>query len=368
MKLTKRLRIKDERGFAALIIAIVLVIVLSLLTIGFAELMRHSQLQQLNRQLSDQAYYAAESGINDAVSALNAGYNSDKTNCAPITSASGQHTGWQYLSDPLVSKTSYNVGTSYPDDPQWTCLLITLNPSSLVYNPVDTTTPTTAIFQPVNSGGNAVGLNQIDIYWQDTDPTNQNFRNNSGTDSQAFPTNSNWNSIGMLRFSLTPLADMSRQGLVDNTFTAFPYPSTSNSNNSTAYVAGNGNWNQQGSILNGGCNAGNGPRYCHVTITGLGGTGNNGDEYLMSLRSIYSPTNVYITANNGTAFFSGAQSMIDSTGKSQNVLKRIQVRVPNRNSYPYPGFDVNSTGGICKLLNAYPGSGTLTMPCSNPPS
>lgn len=349
MGLINKLRVKNEQGFAALIIAIVLVIVLSLLTIGFAELMRSSQTQQLNRQLSDQAFYAAESGINDAVSALNAGYNQDKTTCGPIQSPTT--TPEDYLSQNVVSS-----DTTDPNAPRWTCLLIDLSPSSLVYNPVDTVTPTTFIFQPVNSSGSPVGLNQVDIYWQDADPTNHNFRSNLGTDSGAFPKANNWNAIGMLRFSLTPLSDMSRQGLVDNTFTSYLYPSSSSNNNSTNYVAGNGNWNQQGTILNGGCGAGNAPRYCHVAISGLGGTGSNGDEYLMTLRSIYSPTNVYITANSGTAFFSGAQSMIDSTGKAQNVLKRIQVRVPNRNSYPYPGFDVDATGGICKLLNAYPGN------------
>ena len=59
----------DQRGFAAIVVALVLILVLSLLTIGFAELMRHEQRSALDKQLSSQAYYAAESGVNDAVSA-----------------------------------------------------------------------------------------------------------------------------------------------------------------------------------------------------------------------------------------------------------------------------------------------------------
>src|SRR5882724_3022558 len=59
-----------EAGFAALIIGIILVLILGLLTIGFAQLVRHEQSSALDKQLSSQAYYAAESGVNDAYHAI----------------------------------------------------------------------------------------------------------------------------------------------------------------------------------------------------------------------------------------------------------------------------------------------------------
>lgn len=339
--------IANEDGFASLIIAIVLVIVLSLLTVGFAELMRHSQEQELNRHLSDQAYYAAESGINDAVRALNNGFNQQKTDCGPVTSTSDLYgkTGANYLANSTVDTSDNSVAS-------WTCLLIDPTPDSLAYNPVGTVTPTIFIFKPASGG-----ISQLDFYWQDADQSNTNFRP-AYNGTNAFPSVVNWGSIGMLRISLTPLASLDRNSLINNVYTAFLYPSTSTSNNSESISGHTGFSSNGGDVLSGGCKQTNTPRYCHISLNGIPGSSNG---YLVSLRSIYSSTNVYITGSNGAGpvNFSGAQSLVDSTGKSQNVLKRIQVRVPDHNEYPYPGFDVQSTGGICKQLDARPGSVSL---------
>ena len=41
-------------------------IVMSLIVLGFAQISRRNQRESLDRQLSTQAFYAAESGVNDA--------------------------------------------------------------------------------------------------------------------------------------------------------------------------------------------------------------------------------------------------------------------------------------------------------------
>ena len=73
------------------------------------------------------------------------------------------------------------------------------------------------------------------------------------------------------------------------------------------------------------------------------------------MRSIYSKTNVSVVINGGAALVFGAQAKIDSTGRSQDVLKRLQVRVPTKNEYYYPGFGVEAAGDICKSLGVRPG-------------
>ncbi|MGH7241040.1 MAG: hypothetical protein ACREGB_01960, partial [Candidatus Saccharimonadales bacterium] len=110
--------------------------------------------------------------------------------------------------------------------------------------------------------------------------------------------------------------------------------------------------------INGGCSTLNTPRYCSATITGLNVTANT--PVAFNLRSLYSKTNVDIEAfNSGSPNtplpLSGAQTLIDSTGRSQNILKRIQVRVSNNGHYDIPGFDVESGGSICKQYTVYPG-------------
>ncbi|MGH7234477.1 MAG: PilX N-terminal domain-containing pilus assembly protein, partial [Candidatus Saccharimonadales bacterium] len=73
---TKKL---GEEGFAPIIVSIIIVIVLSLLTVGFVTLANNSAQNALNRQLSNNAYYAADSGVNDAIAAITHGYLKAKT-------------------------------------------------------------------------------------------------------------------------------------------------------------------------------------------------------------------------------------------------------------------------------------------------
>src|ERR1039458_10050844 len=91
-------KIKDDQsGFASIVIASVIILVLSLITVGFAQLMQREQRSALDRQLSSQAYYAAESGINDAVSAINSGFNVAKSTCPEYNSTTVPST------DPVVA-------------------------------------------------------------------------------------------------------------------------------------------------------------------------------------------------------------------------------------------------------------------------
>jgi len=56
---------KRQVGFVSIIVAAVLMVLLSLITIGFSKIMQREQRQSIDRQLSAQAFYAAETAIND---------------------------------------------------------------------------------------------------------------------------------------------------------------------------------------------------------------------------------------------------------------------------------------------------------------
>ncbi|HET6924792.1 MAG TPA: pilus assembly PilX N-terminal domain-containing protein, partial [Candidatus Saccharimonadales bacterium] len=60
----------DERGMVSIMVTLVMIIVITLIVIGFAQVVRRNQRETLDRQLSTQAYYAAETGINDAYKAM----------------------------------------------------------------------------------------------------------------------------------------------------------------------------------------------------------------------------------------------------------------------------------------------------------
>lgn len=346
MMKNKYARDMSERGFASIIIAITLVIVTSLIVVGFSKLARDEQNATTDRQLSNQAYYAAESGVNDAAKALSEGYDRSKTTCEPLPSAGGVD-GAEYL-------TNNNINTSQSGSIQWTCLLIDPAPKTLEYSPVSTVTPKIFQFTPVGPDGlTPTTVNSITFSWQDADANKTGFAPGSGVTNNSFPRLSSWSYVGMLRVSITPLNVLNRELLRDRTYTAFLYPSANGSNTIAAYNPAS---NVSGNILNGGCSTGSSsPRFCTATINNLGGFGTG--PFLVTMRSIYSKTNVSVSINQpaDNHRISGAQAKVDSTGRSQDVLKRIQVRIPVRNEYNYPGFGVETAGDICKELSVFPG-------------
>ncbi|MCL4357455.1 hypothetical protein M1512_00980 [Patescibacteria group bacterium] len=356
-------RLLNQNGFAPLIISIVIVVVLTLLVLGFVTLVNHSKNTALTQQLNNDAYYAAESGVNDAIQAIINGYDTSKTSCQPITSAPTPTVpGWQYLSNNLV-----NSSHDY-----YSCLLISTTPSTLQYGSVGPTQPTVAILSTVNSQGTPTDPATIEFSWEPSlqvaqypykfESTPPNPHCTSSIDGPCLPPISVWGSgvTGILRLALTPLPTGGPlPGNTSTTYTAFLYPygpvnptppGQGLLDNST--IGAN-----SGPVIGGNCNNNSPyPDKCTVIIdvTGSPVTTNG---YLMSLRSLYTNSQVTISAfdsNGKHLYFQNAQTMIDSTGDVQGVLKRIQVRIPTINDSGYPGFDIASSYSICKDLVSYP--------------
>jgi hypothetical protein len=348
---TQKIR-RDEAGFAAIIIAIVLVLVLSLLTIGFAELMRKETRSALDKHLSSQAYYAAESGVNDAARAINAGFNVAKQTCDHTSTPS--QPGDSFLDSSTVGNASDGTG--------YTCLLIDPAPPTLEFSAVDTDDSKSFIMTGVDPANptSQVLIKDLNISWDDA---------NGGTSfvpgaSHKFNPAASWPYAPVLRVSLTPLASggISRNGLIANTVNTFLYPNASGASVTTpdqfpTYIDGSDLrlGTDSGEIIDGNCNANSEPRKCNVRISGL-----NQSNFLVSLRSVYAKSRVTITATgyDGQQLrIRNAQTLVDSTGKAQDVLRRIQVRIPSHNSYDTASFGLDSMAGICKQLQLTPTTG-----------
>ena len=97
----------------------------------------------------------------------------------------------------------------------------------------------------------------------------------------------------------------------------------------------------------------NGARLCEATIsTGLVPN----VKYFMLVRSIYHNSSVTIRAFNVSTQLNiiGAQTEVDSTGKVGDVIRRVQVRVPNTKTYSLPDFAVQTADSICKQVRVAP--------------
>ncbi|GAC1387769.1 MAG: hypothetical protein NVS1B7_2710 [Candidatus Saccharimonadales bacterium] len=334
--------LQSDSGIVSLIVTLVLMVVIGLMVIGFSQISRRSQRQVLDRQLSSQAYYAAQSGINDAYQKIKSG-QVDLTN--------------DYTSDCNRFMVDQNLtGKSKLDSAgtvRYTCLLIDPSPSTLEYKNVDDTSKGVLL----KTGGNPIA--RIVISWQNTDSAQTNF--NCGAKAQ-YTSKTNWPcTTGVMRADITgvPAGGITWSNLDNQQMTAFFMPSPSQSDGNLDYVSHAG-YNTSGvswfvqcttnppSLIN--------PKYCNASID----TSNAQPSYFLRMRSIYVSSSVTVTAydsSNNPVPLIGAQVLIDATGKANDILRRQAVRVPVENPGPFPDFSAFSAQSLCKQLtvNAVPG-------------
>lgn len=343
MKITGSKLRKNQNGMVSILVTMVIMIIISLIVIGFARIARREQQQALDRQLSAQAFYAAETGINDAVNALkNAGYSSEKTNCGP------DGTG------PLSTSQANNVldadaGVAY------TCLLIDPTPLSLDYSSVSIEEATVIPLWPVSGR-----LDTITFSWQDrTGSTAFGGCPAPSGGQYTFPAAASWPSTcnaGIVRIDLVPRdTTLSRDAMMSRTLTAFLYPQNSGSTAPSSYTHNVSNPNK-GMVIPANCNAGSTPRKCNVDMRIVGDGGVAG--YYLRVRSIYRTSSLNIVGKNSSNVrleLQNAQALVDATGKASDILRRIVVRVPMTNiGNGVPSYAVQSFDSVCKRFGVAP--------------
>lgn len=347
MKSTNSLK-NDQRGLAAITITFTIIIVITLIVLAFSQIARREQRQSLDRQLSSSAFYAAESGINDAIGYIknpaNAGalqlMDFKKDKCSP---------------NPPELTTDIDIDKNY----QKSCLLFDMAPNSLEYSSVD------------DYRGELISLKtpggvpkSVTVQWHDTDG-GANFGgcvNYPDTNLfLSFPKKSDYATpgcdAGMLKLLFMPVKSgaISRESLVDDSFTAYLRPARNAPASTLSYARHAAGSDNQGNVIPASCDPASG--LCKATIDNISGYAG----LYLRISSIYSNSVVSITGADtvgAPARFNDAQIKVDSTGKASDVLKRLQVRVPLYERYDTPPYVLESMNGICKRLNVYSGSAT----------
>lgn len=335
-KATKLRLHQDEQGIVAIVVTMIIMIVLTLLVTGFAQLARREQRSSLDRQLATQAFYAAESGINDAQRAIKEPaftnpltHDGQKDDCGTISGVSS------------LSTNTLGLNISYP------CLLIN---KKLKNSIVDLSTDKSDI-QDLKSYSRSpevpTALNTIKVSWKHTDITIKSIRN-SGL---SLPSSAGWgNNVGMLRIDVVPYSGtFSAASLQSAMFTVFLRPSSGGGSTITYLDA-----SAQGKVVNVPCDGVTG--VCKVDIVGLSST-----NHIVRMKAIYQPSTVVMCANlcDGETIFIGNQVEVDSTGKAGDILKRLKVRIPKEpdsGSTDIPEFTLDSSADICKKMEVTPTS------------
>lgn len=326
----------SEVGMVSIMTTMILMIVITLTVLGFAQLSRRNQRESLDRQLSTQAFYAAETGVNDARKLIQTALASG-TPIADKTACSG----------------AWSVGVLNPDidasaNVKYSCLLVDVSPKILRYSDVGTT----SIIVPMTTTSGTFSSVKID--WQSKIagtpaagcPTTLPASAGNG---QFTPTATWVCGYGVLRFDLVPVsgAALTAEGLRNATMTTFAVPFSSGGTASIPYAAGTTNNNTRGVTCT---NTG-----CSLTVTGL-----TQDSYYLRISSLYRNVSLQVSGANAAGSqleIQGAQAVIDSTGRAQDVLRRIQVNVPLRTTSEneLSDYAIQSRDSICKRYSVMNG-------------
>jgi type II secretory pathway pseudopilin PulG len=341
---------KSQDGLVSLIVTVIIITVLSLVTLAFSDIMRKEQSQALQRQVSTQAYYAAESGINDTIKDFKAGVAmpTDGNTCRTLSSPTA---GNLDPSNPTDSSTGYK------------CVFVNKDPDNLEFSTV--TTDQSVLTKIQSTDG--VDIDKLLVSWQSESGT-AGFRTGATT---LLPTIASWggNTTGMVRISIYPIppAGAVRTTLNSLARTYFLYPgdNTYPNNNKIDYKN-----DADGLIQTDDCSTNNGPvngpYKCNVYINfPLGGGPGSmaGYSYFVRIKAIYNNISVNLSAYDNPSNqlrLSGAQVSFDATGATADSKRRVNVRLSQISQYNWPEFAIETTDNICKLLLTAPG------PVANP--
>lgn len=330
----------DERGVVSIFVTMIMMLVISLIVIGFAQVARRNQREALDRQLSTQAYYAAESGVNVA-----AKYFAANPTAAPIdTLSTGNCSGAGIVSIPLQLNSAASGGVST------TCLMVDSQPASLQANPVGQDSNIVWHVQD-DAGTNFTGLT---FTWAKN--SSYTGTNTCSSPTGQLPQYGSWNcAFGILRVDLVDVSGLNPATLQNNSTTKTVYMLPHGLTAASTTPVASQTLTNPATIVPTTCS--NTTKQCSVKLTGL-----TSSEYYVRVTTIYQDSDsVALTATDslnpvGGAKFKNGQAVIDATGQAQDESRRIQVRIPLvRVDATLPIFGLQSTDTICKNLGVAPG-------------
>ncbi len=336
-----------QSGIASIVVVSVLVVVMSLVAIGFSKLMNRSLQQSSNSAISSAANFAARSAINDAIAYSKQNPKKAVTDCNTL----------------VVNDAEFKKSANLSADTKYTCVLIDPLPADVVFQklpPQQSQVVKLTTDVPMNGGS-------FMFSWESYD---RSFDNLPG--GQTFYNERQWSLSGyepVMRVSLYPVGN---GGALDNTandaktFFFYPNPKTNDQVTTVDYGSQGLQKVECGkdkSKISTGSFKGSADYNCNVIIRNL----KSAEYYYARLTPIYNQTNVKVKADdnaNNAVKFTSVQTVIDATAKSGNAVKRLEARVdssgistgrdfnisPGENGIPE--FALRSSNQICKRLVA----------------
>lgn len=335
-----------ERGMVSFLVTMVMMAVITLIVVGFTQVARRNSRESLDRQLSSQAFYAAESGVNATRDTIQTALTNGTVLAAKTTCPNN------YDGTPI---TPLSAGVKY------TCVLVDPSPTSLVYSGI---TQQSSTVIPLEAATNFASLN---FSWtKKAGVATGNCANNT---RYYYPSAAAWTcGFGILRIDLmrvvnpaAPPTDANQMAATTSTFYMSPFGNHTGGVYNAPVTFGGAVSGYYGT----GCNAAAGATCgaastCNVTCT-VNFPVSGAPKYYARVTMLYRDSaQLTITgkvAGGAAAHFLNSQAIVDVTGQSQDELRRIQVRLgeASSNSSGLPLDALASSSTVCKRFKIIPG-------------
>ena len=357
--------VKSEKGYASFVITLVTMIVVSLIVVAFAADSRLEQKNSLANNLSTQAYYAAESGINDA----NAIIQDEISHGVPIQSTTSGQCNSTSSTSYVVNNSNYLLGSN--GQIQYDCLIVNTSPNSLIYQDLN---PGISWVFALSNANTSDNISSITISWYNPDaegtftgcpnvnlPSSATFPKLNATSGEDLsPSNCG---AGVLQLDM--VADSS---LTTNAFSSGDTAYLEPVQNSGNAVMATGSISQD-KVYPVKCGSNGGLYACTQTIN-IQPSLPPDSIYYIRLQSYYQQAYVYITAHDARGNqlnLVDAQISIDSTGEAGGQIKRLEERVCNGNycNSSVSAGAIISTECIDKHFTVYPGGPSEGSTCND---
>jgi len=391
---------KGQKGMASIVVVSVLVVIMTLISIGFARIMSRTVSNATNRQLSTAATYAAQSAIND----VSAFIKTNPTAYSDTCNGSGTLIGKTGAPGPFYYDSNLSGDTT--KTAHYTCLILNQTPGDLQYGQIDANLPrvvklSTSAFSTPTTGS----LEKLLFSWQSTNPSlvagyptnvcpsttvingvticsSSSLKDETSWDNASSgickdAANNPSECIPILRLTLYPIpvGGGSLANVQANSKTVFLLPQAgAGTVQNIGYTA-----IPDGALMPVKCTTSvgaadfkptiNPPLYaCNIIISALTTSTSPGIDYFYAtLTPIYNKANVEIQANDSFGQklnFLNTQAMIDATATAGGVTKRLQARVDTSSissvngeddnipsdSSSVPADSVRSANAICKRV------------------
>ncbi len=372
-------RTVNQQGLVSLFVVIFAALLMTVVTVGFVQLMTKDQQQATTSDLSQSAYDSAQAGVEDAKrlllldQACRNGTASPSVNCIAIRNALTPQAGEAETSCDTLSRAGIVNGDADETiiqqndgdaasalDQAYTCVKVVVNTDDykgdIGVNQSD--------IIPITGAGT---FDNVEVSWFSREDVSTSVSNpnldlpSPGTDISLPRIGSTWSESrpALIRAQLMQMGggfkltdfDSEASGR-SNANTLFLYPSRIGTDTKSFSLDGRRSNTNAPQIVRCHLSFVDGEYACKATLqlpAPIDGNTAQRNAYLR-LTGLYNGAHYSLRLKNGSDYvkFNGVQPQVDSTGRANDMFRRVKARIELSGNFTYPEAAIDMQGNLCK--------------------